>query len=284
MPARRLIIGCGYLGRRVAQRWLDSGDHVTALTRSPERAAELRQDGIRPVVGDVTQPETLHFHGDFDSLLYCVGYDRRSDADKRAVSVGGPRNAAETLRGRVRQVVFTSTTGVYAQTDGEEVDEQSPTRPTGERGRIAVDAEAAMRTAEPPPTILRLAGLYGPGRLLSREQQLAGEVPMSGSPDQWLNLIHVDDAATACAAGCEGGWPALVLTCDNSPVRRADYYGTLASLRRLPGPRFDGEPRSRGDSNKRCRNDLLRTLLPELAFPSYLEGLADAVRRTSSAP
>ena len=273
---RRLLLGCGYLGDRVARRWRDAGDSVTTLTRSPSTAERLRGEGIEAIVGDVCEPDSLRFEGSFDSALYCVGYDRDGGRDRRTLAVEGPRNLIETMAGRVSRWVFTSTTSVYGQTDGEWVDESSETRPQSDSGRVAVDAEAVMRTAG--GTILRLAGLYGPARTLSREGALAGRRAMPGRGEQWLNLVHVEDAVDACLAAGDGGWPPLVLTCDNEPVRRGDYYGYLASLRGLAGPRFDGEPRTgRGSSDKRCRNTLLRRLCPPTVAPTFREGLAHAL-------
>ena len=270
---KRLLFGGGYLGGRVASAWLAAGDDVTVLTRSAESAKKWKEQGVTAVVGNVCEPATLRFDGPFDSALYCVGYDRNSGADRRDVSVGGVANVIAAVGEQVERWVLTSTTSVFGQDGGAVVDESSETVPTTDNGRIAVDAEAAMRTAG--GTILRLAGLYGPGRLLAREATLRGETPMPGSGKQWLNLIHVEDAAAACLAASDEPWPALVLTCDNEPVRRADYYGHLASLRRLPGPTFDGEPRvGRGSSDKRCDNALLRSLCPPRVAPTYREGLA----------
>src|SRR5437899_3190135 len=92
MPRSRLIIGCGYVGRRVARRWLAAGDVVHALTRSPERAEEFRRAGLVPLVGDVTVPTTLGEFPEVDTLLYAVGLDRQSGHSQRDVYVGGLAN------------------------------------------------------------------------------------------------------------------------------------------------------------------------------------------------
>ena len=269
---RRLLIGMGYVGGRVAAAWRDRGDEVTVLTRGAEKAERLRGDGYSAIIGDVTDAG-LWIEGEFDSAVYCVGYDRSSGADKRAVSVVGPENVLRATAGRTGRWVFTSTTGVYGQTDGGWVDEDSPT----EGGEIAVEAEAAMRSGDAPTSVLRLAGIYGPGRLLSRPGVLEGEVPLPGRGEQWLNLIHGEDASAACVAASVEEWPETVLVCDNEPVRRADYYGRLASLRGSAGPVFDGRPREgRGSSDKRCDNRRLRSLGFVHRFPTCREGLTSA--------
>ena len=83
---RKLIIGCGYLGGRVARAWLDRGDHVSALTRSHRRAEVLRAAGIEPVIGDVLDPASLSKLPDVETLLYAVGYDRDSAKSQREVN------------------------------------------------------------------------------------------------------------------------------------------------------------------------------------------------------
>ena len=72
----RLIVGCGYLGQRVAQRWQERGDTVYAVTRNPKHAEAFRQRGWYPVVGDITEPATLQDLPAADTVLIAVGFDR----------------------------------------------------------------------------------------------------------------------------------------------------------------------------------------------------------------
>src|SRR5690606_32277786 len=83
----RLILGCGYLGRRVARLWREQGDRVYALTRSAENAEAFRAEGLEPIVGDILQPESLKALPDCDTLLYAVGFDRTAGRTQRDVSV-----------------------------------------------------------------------------------------------------------------------------------------------------------------------------------------------------
>lgn len=280
----RLIFGAGYLGARVARHWLSAGDHVTVVTRSQASADQWLNAGASACVANVTDQDSLRvaFASDnhtYDSVLYCVGYDRSSGDDRDTVAVTGPRWAAEPLRGRFRHWVSTSSTSVYGQKDGEWVDEDSTTEPLTDSGQRCVAAENATREAVAGAslTILRLAGLYGPGRMLARESALRNCTPFPGDGAQWLNLIHVEDAVQACIAASDDHKNDLVLVSDDNPVRRSEYYGYLANLLDAPLPIFDGQPRtSRGAANKRCLNQRLKqTLVDSLLFPAYRDGLAE---------
>jgi nucleoside-diphosphate-sugar epimerase len=293
-PLNVLIVGCGYLGSRAAERLAADGQRVFAVTRSAERADEFAGRGWTPIVADVMHPVAIAAAPRMDAALYAVGFDRTAGVPKRVVSVDGFTNVLQALSGRCGRVVAISSTSVYGQSDGEFVDESSPTEPAGEGGRICLEAERALwdwrdaQSAEVNVSVLRLAGIYGPGRMLARADSLRAGEPMSGRGDAWLNLIHGDDAAAlAITAIKRGGDRAVYLGVDAEPVRRADFYGRLASLLGAPGPTFTGivEAGGRGSEtgiNKRCVNPVTRRELGvELAFPTYREGLADAVNRSS---
>jgi nucleoside-diphosphate-sugar epimerase len=238
MAARKLIIGCGYLGRRVARRWVARGDTVVALTRSNERAAKLRRSDIEPIIGDVTDPATLAELPEADTLLYAVGLDRTSGKSQHEVYVGGLDNVGARLSGKCRRFLYISSTSVYGQTTGEWVDEDSECRPESENGKVCFDAEQLLHTRIPEASILRLAGIYGPGRLVARIAALRAGLVLEGNPDAWLNLIHVDDAVAAVLA-CEerGRSGRTYLVCDDRPCRRLEYYSILAFLVGAPAPR-----------------------------------------------
>lgn len=286
---RKLVIGCGYLGSRVAKKWRDSGrqnggDEIFALTRSTERAEAFRAEGLRPIVGDVTKPGTLKSLPEVETVLYAVGFDRSAGLSQREIYVEGLRNVLDRLGDRVSRFLYVSSTSVYGQHRGEWIDETSPAEPTSDRGKICRDAE---KLVEPlgSATIFRLAGIYGPGRLLRRLEDLKAGKPIGGDPEGWLNLIHVDDAVQtvlACEQQSQAG--GLFLVSDDQPVRRRDYYSRLAELAAVEMPAFDDntEARRAPGQGKRCSNRAIKEQLGvKLRFPSIFEGLPSALGTNS---
>jgi len=290
---RVLIFGCGYLGRRAAEYLHADGHTVYAVTRSFPRAAGWESRGWRPIVADVMRPESLAALPMVDVVLYAVAADRDSPVPKRDLAIMGLENSLRAISGTCACVVFISSTSVYGCSQGEVINEESPAEPETESGRICLEAERTLirwRDADGRGTatvFLRLAGLYGPDRLLTRIGQLREGVPLAGDGEAWLNLIHRDDAARLAIKSARiGRDQSLYLGSDNEPVRRRDFYGRLAELTDSPPPTFDpaaaGSDRGSAKGlNKRCDNHRIRHELDfRCAFPTYREGLADALART----
>ena len=278
----KLVIGCGYLGIRVAQRWSNAGEMVYAVTRSAARAEVLRGQGLHPIVADVTDPSSLTSLPNIETVLYAVGFDRTAGKSKRDVYVNGLAAALAAVPSSVRRFLYVSSTSVYGQQSGEWIDESSPREPCTEEGRICLAAEETLErhALGPVSCILCLAGIYGPGRVPRREALAKGE-PIAARPDAYLNLIHVDDATSAviAAADAETLGPRY-LVADSHPVIRREYYRELARLWGQGEPQFaevvEGTvPTGRGATNKRVSNRrLLGELKLNLKYPSYREGLA----------
>ena len=277
----KLVFGCGFLGRRVAARWLELGHRVAALTRSSARAAELSELGIEAVRGDVTQPETLCNLPRAETVLYAVGWDPKGSASRWQVYVDGLR-AVLTALPCPRRFIFISSTGVYGDTQGGWVDEETACHPTREAGEAFLAAEQLLRehAVGACSIVLRMAGIYGPGRLL-REAELRSGQPMPVASETKLNLIHVDDAVSAVlAAEARAKPPQRYLVSDGHPVDRREYFTHAAQLLQLPPPAFcepAAEARSsRHDgASKRVDNGrMLRELHVELQYVSFREGLA----------
>jgi len=273
-PADALIVGCGYLGRRVAARWVAAGRRVAALTRG--NAAALAALGVEPVVGDVLDPDSLRDLPAAATVLYAVGMDRGQGRSMREVYVDGLAHVLGTIPPPAR-FIYVSSTGVYGQTDGGPIDEASPTEPTEESGKIVLDAERLLRVKVPGAIVLRFAGIYGPDRLLRKQPLLKGET-LVGDAEKWLNLIHVEDGAAAVlAAEARGVADETYLVADDEPVRRRDFYTRLAELLGAPPARFEQRPET-GAANRRVLNRKARERLGWVPrFSSYREGLPAAI-------
>lgn len=289
----KLIFGCGYLGERVARRWKNAGHEVIVVTRSSDRAAQFQRDGYTTIVADVTQPDSLRNLPSAETVLYAVGYDRSagtSGASIEEVYAGGMQNVLAALPGGIGRFIYISTTGVYGFRSGEWVDEVTATDPQRSGGQASLDAENALRASPLASTgiILRLAGIYGPGRVPFLNELKSGEpIPAHGSG--YLNLIHVDDAADVVVAADAGDSkvapgighePRIYCVSDGNPVERGEYYSEVARQIGTAPPRFvEPDPNSpraaRAGSSRRISNQrMLAELRVELAYPDYRAGLA----------
>jgi len=300
----KLIVGCGYLGARVARLWRDAGEPVFVTTRSHQRSAELAASGWEPIVADVTCPETLRGLPRADTVLVAFGYDPSAGRSRSEVYADGLANLLKALDADTRRIVYVSSTGVYGQHHGAWVTEETPCRPEREAGRAFLAAE--QRLAEHPlgrrSVVLRMAGLYGPSRVPRPRGLLSGE-PLAVASDSFLNLIHVDDMVQVVAAACKarldedavrhhgqrptnadapiasGNSPRLYLASDGHPVQRREYFRFLAERLGAPEPTFvEPDPQAaaqaRGGGSKRVSNaKLLQELGVTMRWPSYREGL-----------
>jgi nucleoside-diphosphate-sugar epimerase len=223
-----------------------------------------------------------------ETVLFAVGDDR----------VGGPapffvyamvRYVLDALPSNTGRFIYISTTGVYGSADGDWVDETTPPDPQRDGAKAALASEQALteHSLGANAVVLRLAGIYGPGRIPFLKELSTGvpiEVPSTGH----LNLIHVDDAATAVlAAACSTNssatsqrGPRIYNVSDGHPVTRHDFYREVARLSNSPPPQFiEADPNShraiRARGNRRVRNDkMLAELQVSLTHPDYRSGLA----------
>jgi nucleoside-diphosphate-sugar epimerase len=286
-PGRaKLIVGCGYLGQRIARRWHAQGDSVWAMTRSEERAREFERAGWRPIVADVLDTASLAQVPPVATVVYAVGYDRRSNRSIEEMYVAGLGNVLAALDERVQRVIYVSSTGVYGGAGGAWVDEETPCEPERAGGRACLAAERLLAESRwhARSVVLRMAGIYGPARLPRSAEIVRGE-PIPAPAQGALNLIHVEDGARVVLAAEERApVPRLYCVSDGQAAGRHAYYEELARLLGAPPPVFVEPPpespvAERAASDKRVGNArMIRELGVRLEFPSFREGLAQSVQ------
>lgn len=285
IPESALIAGCGYVGGRVAEKWRTSGMGVFAITRSELKAEELKTAGISPVLFDLAQPTPILQLPDVDVVLWSVGFERSSGASRQAIWIDGLQRLLTALppRREPRRILYTSSTSVYGDRHGQDVDENTLPDPTSEGGLACLSAERLLQkfAAENGAcvSILRLAGIYGPDRLLRRITDLQSNAPLTSPPDEWLNLIHVDDAVTAidCISRLDSP-PRLVNVVSSHSVTRRQYYTALAQLADAPPPTFaaasaDAQTSRRG-GNRRVVSSVRNSQQIPYKYDSIVAGLA----------
>jgi len=286
-----LIAGCGYIGTALGAELSRQGSQVYGLTRSAAAETRLMAAGIRPLIGDITRSEDLaRLPAPFDWIVNCAASRAGDTEGYRRVYLQGMRNLV--LWGAAappRKFVYTSSTGVYGQQDGSLVVESSPTMPETETAKILVETERALLDAARqngfPGVILRVAGIYGPGRGHLFKQYLRNEAAIEGTGERIINMIHVDDVVGALIAALERGRPGEVYNAaDDEPVSQLAYFQWLSDVlgKKLP-PVTSHAPesaRKRGLTHKKVHNGRLKTDLGYvLKYPSFREGYRAEILR-----
>lgn len=274
-----LIAGCGYLGRQVALSLPARGCRVLGVTRSAETAAALEAEGIACRAGDVGDAAWVASLPKADAVVHCAASGRGGGAGayRRVYAEGCRHLLAAQPQARM---VFASSTSVYAQADGSWVTEESPAEPERETGRILREAEESVLAAG--GAVLRLAGLYGPGRsvLLKNFLQGAAQIDVRTEPPatpdgRWVNQIHRDDAAAALVRALLEPLRGIFNVADDMPLTQREIYTRLAARFARPLPP-EGPPaldRKRGWTHKRVSAARLRATGWAPRFPSWFDAL-----------
>jgi len=282
-----LIVGCGDVGLRVL-RLVRRNWRVLALTSSAERCDTLRQAGAIPLIGNLDDLATLgRLGGLADAVLHLAPPPSDGTTDPRTAAL----LRALTRGGRVRRLVYGSTTGVYGDCGGAQFDETRAVAPSTPRAQRRVDAEARVRhfgrATGAAVTILRIPGIYASDRPGGhpRERLLRATPVLAREDDVFTNHIHADDLARACVRALHAGLPQrIVHACDDTDMRMGDYFDLAADVCGLPRPaRIKREQAKTAlppmllsfmSESRRLRNDRLkRELRVALRYPTVAEGL-----------
>jgi nucleoside-diphosphate-sugar epimerase len=275
---RVLIVGCGYVGLPLGGTLVGLGHKVHGLRRSVKTHAAMEEAGIVPHAIDITRREQLdNLLGPFDWIINTVSSGRGGAGAYHGIYVLGTQNLIDWFAGSPPQkYLFASSTGVYGQTDGSWVDEDSPTEPSGETGQTLLEAESLALSID--GIVLRLSGIYGPDRGHLYRQFLKGEAVLTGNPNRWMNMIHRDDVIGCILAAMETAEPGTVSNAtDNEPVTQQGYFQWLAGQldRPLPPQEPEVTPHKRAQTNKRVANSRARKMLSWTPkYPTWREGYA----------
>ncbi|MFJ4156553.1 SDR family oxidoreductase [Pseudomonas sp. NPDC089752] len=279
-----LIVGCGDVGGRLARQLLAKGWHVSGLRRSVEDLPA----GVEPIAADLCDssiPSSWPQRSP-DYLVYCVAASQHDEPGYQAAYVDGLRHVLAWLAERgqhPKRLLFVSSSSVFAQKDGEWIDETAATEPEGYSGRVMLEAERLALASGVPASVVRLTGIYGPGRewLLSQVRQgyrVAEEPPLYG------NRIHAEDAANLLAFLLEKDAEGVALEdcyigVDDDPAPLADVVGWLRGY--MGVTEWSDEQRVRRTGSKRCSNARVRALGWVPAYSSYKEGYAAILNEKS---
>ncbi len=289
MSNHRIIIGCGYVGRRLAHAEIQSGLRVSATVTRADKAQQLTRAGIICEQLDLDRTTkniklnctnaVIHYHVPPPAS---GTVDQRMQAFLRLMDQQIPPE----------RIVLISTTGVYGNTNGGWVTEDSPTNPQSDRAQRRLDAEQQLlawcRQNQVTFVTLRVPGIYGPGR--TPEARLVNPVVRS-EESPYSNRIHVDDLVSACLQAAKIDAPyALYNVNDNQPSTMTDYFNAVADHADLPRPRTISLEQAKVQlspamlsylsESRRVDNTRLREHLGvNLRFPDVASGLADCFKQ-----
>lgn len=290
---RALVIGCGYVGTSLAERLVALGHEVWGVRRTEASAAELAPLGIKPFAADITQTGALDaLPGPFDWVINLISSDKGGPPEYRQVYLEGNRNLLDwARRNPVKKLVYTSSTSVYGQTDGSGVKESSPTEPKTETAQILVEAEKLLVQAAPsvPTVVLRVAGIYGPGRGHLFKQYLMNEARIPGQGARIINMIHRDDLVEVIIAALKNGRPGEIYNAvDDEPVSLLHFFRWLSETLGKWMPPFadeEAEPeRKRAITSKKVQNRRMKVELGvQLKYPTFRQGYTAEIRRLEAA-
>lgn len=282
-----LVVGCGDVGLRVL-RLLRGRWRLLALTSSTARCAELRAAGAVPLVGNLDDAASLGRIGALaDAVLHLAPPPGQGANDPRTA------NLLQVLAraGRVKRLVYASTTGVYGDARGAQFDETRPVAPGSDRARRRVDAEQRLRhfglAHGVAVTLLRIPGIYAGDRPGGhpRERLARGTPVLRTEDDVYTNHIHADDLARACVAALwRGGRQRAINVCDDTDLLMGDYFDLAADLCGLPRPARVSRSEAAAmlspmqlsfwsESRRLHNRRLKRELRLRLLYPTVVQGL-----------
>lgn len=278
-----LIVGCGDIGRRVAQQLITNGTPVTGIARN---AVPLHTSGIPAQTADLDEDSSL------------VGL-RVDSADLYLFSPPPPKGKTDPRMARLlnaitnqqpRKIVYISTPSVYGDCGGEWIDESQTIAPLSDRGHRRADAEQQLQqwcaTRNTPLVILRVPGIYGPGRLPI--QRLLNRTPMVRREESpYTNRIHADDLANIAITAMQSDASGVFHASDGQPSKMTDYFDHCAEALHLQAPpkitlaeaQQQLSPGLLGylKESKRLKNDRLKLLGITLQYPNLKVGLIHCV-------
>lgn len=258
-----MILGCGYVGRPMAQYWRSQGLTVTGTTTTPDRLAELADccDRALCLRGDDEAGLRSALAGQ-TTLLVCLG-PRRSGI-YRETYLHSAQTLAQLLPElpQLRQVIYTSSYGVYGDRGGAWVDETTPPQPTTDNGQILLETEQVLLGAARDGLavcVFRLGGICGPGREVADIFRSASGQGRPGSGQDWSNWIHLDDIVGAIAFARAARLSGLYNLVHDEPLTQAELLDRAFRRRGWPGVTWNSAESAQRPYNARVSNQKLKT-------------------------
>lgn len=274
---RVLVAGCGWLGAALARAIVAGGDRAVVVRRDAAGLRALAGPEIEPLALDLAAPgAAARLPRDLDAVVACQASGGDAVEDYRRAYVDANRELLEAAAARGALFVYTGSTGVFGQRDGGDVDEATPPAPASAAAEVLAEAELLVLGAAArgvASRLVRLSGLYGPGRAGVLDRVRSGALALGPGDEAWMNFCHRDDAVAVVLAALWRGRPAAVYHgSDAGPAPRREVVAWIAArLGVTPARRHGPAP----GPNRRVRAEATRAELGvSLAWPTFREGLA----------
>ncbi len=274
-----LIIGCGYVGERVADLLHEAGHNVVGATHSEDSAQRLSQakpytvhacdvgdeNSVRGLMDKIIAPPEV--------IIHCASSNRCGAEMYRHVYLNGCRHLQNEFPGTC--LVFTSSTSVYPQIDGSWVTEESDATPDRETSRILRETEDMVLVHQ--GCVARLAGIYGPGRSFVLKNFLEGTAVIEGNDGEgrWLNQIHREDAARALSLLALNKLTGIFNVTDDTPLTQRKCFEKLVARfnKSMPQSAAPKTERKRAWTSKRVSDAKIRASGWTPLYASYFDAL-----------
>lgn len=265
-----IVLGAGTIGRTLARRLVTRGDEVIAVRRTPQPS----EPRLTWLSADLRHLDPASVPGPLDAIVLCVA---PGAGDGYAATYPPAARAAVALaqHHHAKHLVYTSSTGVYGARDGEVVTEATPRR--GGPPELLEAEDVLLAAGLPGTSVLRVAGLYGPGRDPRPRYRDPSQLPNGGN--HWVNLVHHDDVAAAIEHSLRwAGAPRVLNVADGAPTLAREICRHLAATdgRDPEALRFSDTPPS-ARSNQRIDTSALRATGWAPRYPSFKEGFASGL-------
>ncbi len=290
---RALIVGCGYVGTALGTELVKAGHEVWGLRRDPVACQSLEKLAIKPIRANFLKPAELKNLPSADTIIFCQAPSAKND-EYKTTYLDGTKNILDVYskNSAIKKVLLISSTSVYAISDGSWVNEETdPTEAnhadaeSQENAKVLLAQEKAVLESGHPALVLRLSGIYGPGRNRVKSILEGRVTPTMGS--LFMNRIHLVDIVRAIRLLLERGQAGQIyLGADDHPSTHSEFYSWLFEKLGKDVPKHSEEAVTLNGhaANKRVSNEKLKKLGFQFRFPSFREGYKALVDEALAAP
>lgn len=270
---KAVIIGCGYVGSRVARLWHEGVHEVTVTTTTPTKKAQLQAIASEVLVLEGNDLAALkQVLTNQDVVLLSVGAKESTPEGYAKAYLETANNIVKALETNdsVKQLIYTSSYGILSAKDGDTVDETIAVNPATDKGKVMHSAEKVLLSASEKGVktcILRLSGIYGPGReLIKIFSKVAGTTRL-GAGKEYTNWVHEEDIVRAIDFVSQKQLEGIYNLTSDEVLTTKEFFSKLFQAHDLPLVNWDSSQPSTRSLNMKLSNQKLKDAGFEFTHP-----------------